>query len=291
MKLALTLAQRLLLLLFTFIICYAITSMCVHVLGKVLGSNLSALMRISALTQDVIAFTVPAIATAMIVTRRPADLLSLRTRPRAVFLLLTAAIMFVSMPMLENIIYWNYNLSLPEWAAAYESWARQMEKTAFETMSAIADKGSIGSLIVSILIVGVAAGFSEELLFRGCFQRLLTTGGVNPHVAIWTVAAVFSALHFQFFGFVPRMLLGAYFGYLLLWTRSVWVPMAAHILNNSVYVLIAWLQLRKGEAITDEPTQWGLVPALLSTVATAGALFMVWKLGRRYAAADTAGQQ
>ena len=93
---------------------------------------------------------------------------------------------------------------------------------------------------MNILIIGVLAGFGEELFFRGTFMRLMTTGRVNPHVAIWTVAVVFSAMHLQFFGFVPRTLLGAYFGYLLYWSRSLWVPIIIHASNNIIYVVWQW---------------------------------------------------
>ncbi|MDE6269714.1 MAG: CPBP family intramembrane metalloprotease, partial [Muribaculaceae bacterium] len=99
----------------------------------------------------------------------------------------------------------------------------------------------------NILIIGVAAGVSEELFFRGALQRLLSTGGMSTHAAVWTAAVVFSAMHLQFFGFVPRMLLGAYFGYLLVWSRSIWLPAAAHALNNTVYVIMQWYYLRNGE--------------------------------------------
>ena len=46
------------------------------------------------------------------------------------------------------------------------------------------------------------------------------------------------------------MLLGAYFGYLLIWTGSLWAPVAAHMLNNMMFVLTAWLQVRDGEPVT-----------------------------------------
>ena len=64
----------------------------------------------------------------------------------------------------------------------------------------------------------------------------------NKHLAVWIVAFVFSTLHFQFYGFVPRMLLGAIFGYAYLWSGSLWVPVIAHAYNNSSVVVMTWLQ-------------------------------------------------
>ena len=281
MKLALSLTQRLLLLLFIFIVCYAITALCVKIAGGILSDNLPAYLRISAMLQDVFAFIVPAVATALVVTRRPADLLMIRSRPGITVFMLVVALLFVSIPFQEAVIYWNYHITLPHWAQGFETWARQMENAAFETMKCLLGNTSVVALIVNLLIIGVAAGFSEELLFRGCLQRLLTTGGVNRHVAVWVVAVIFSALHFQLFGFVPRMLLGAYFGYLLIWTGSLWAPVAAHVLNNMMFVLTAWLQVRNGEPVTNEPSLWHPAAIAASAALSAAVLWALWKFGRR----------
>ncbi|MDE6391000.1 MAG: CPBP family intramembrane metalloprotease, partial [Duncaniella sp.] len=94
-----------------------------------------------------------------------------------------------------------------------------------------------GSTIASILIVGVLAGLSEELYFRGALQRLLATSPLGAHTAVWVTATLFSLMHMQFYGLVPRILLGALFGYLFLWTGSIWLPVIIHALNNSIYIL------------------------------------------------------
>ena len=80
-------------------------------------------------------------------------------------------------------------------------------------------------------------GIGEEMLFRGTIQRIFSEGKVNTHIAVWCSAFIFSALHFQLFGFIPRMLLGAFFGYLYVWSGSLWLPILAHALNNSLSTL------------------------------------------------------
>ena len=95
---------------------------------------------------------------------------------------------------------------------------------------------TIGSIIMSILIIGLLAGFSENF-FRGALQRLLSTAGRNIHVAVWLTAFIFSAVHMQFYGFVPRMLLGAMFGYMAVWSGSLWIAVIAHATNNSLVVI------------------------------------------------------
>ena len=251
MKLALSLTQRLLLLLFIFIVCYAITALCVKIVGAVLSDNLPAYLRISAMLQDVFAFIVPAVATALVVTRRPADLLMIRSRPGITVFMLVVALLFVSIPFQEAVIYWNYHITLPHWAQGFEAWARQMENAAFETMKCLLGDTSVVALIVNLLM------------------------------AVWVVAVIFSALHFQLFGFVPRMLLGAYFGYLLIWTGSLWAPVAAHVLNNMMFVLTAWLQVRNGEPVTNEPSLWHPAAIAASAALSAAVLWALWKFGRR----------
>lgn len=278
--LVLSLGQRLLLLLCIFLVCFLITSAAAYLLGRALQGNPPAAMRISAVLQDVLVFIVPAVATALLVTRRPAELLCLLKSPHFNTCLLIAAMLIVSIPLQEAIIYWNYHIELPASMAALEQAVRQMEEAANGAMKILLADTSTGALLVNILIVGVFAGVSEELLFRGCFQRLLTTGGVNRHAAVWLVAFCFSALHFQLFGFIPRMLLGAYFGYLLLWTRSLWAPVLAHTLNNTLFVITAWHQARiyGPEGLDNEPEIWPLWLTVFSGVLTAAVLYLLWRM-------------
>jgi membrane protease YdiL (CAAX protease family) len=92
------------------------------------------------------------------------------------------------------------------------------------------------------------------------YKRQVLGHGKKPawtmHVTIWTVAVLFSAIHLQFFGFVPRLLLGAWFGYLLWWTGSIWVPVLAHFTNNALSTLATY-SLNKG-LLSENPDGIGL---------------------------------
>lgn len=278
--LVLTLGQRLMLFACIFIICYIITTVLVVVLGHILAGRGVAALRIGTIVQDVIAFIVPAVATAVIVCRRPADLLCLRLRPQPTMVLLAIVALIVSEPAQEAVIYWNYNWQLPQSMAGLARALHELEDTAAAAMRLMLADTGVPSLIVNLLVVGVAAGVAEELLFRGCFQRLLITGGVNRHVAIWVVAVCFSAMHMQLFGFVPRMLLGAYFGYMLLWSRSIWVPVIAHVFNNMAYVATAWVQVRRSgaEVLDQEPTLWNWWLTAGSAVLASAAIYAAYRL-------------
>ena len=242
----LTLRQRLI-----FFICIAIIGFLISgVCGGLILSKFpdsTAAMRIAAVIQSLFQLILPAIVTAMIVTRRPASFLAVDRRINLPVALLALAGLIAATPAMNLIISLNQSLSLPESLSSIENALRSMEDNAARSISLLQGDHTVGNLIMNILIIGVLAGFGEELFFRGTFMRLMTTGRINPHVAIWTVAIVFSAMHLQFFGFVPRTLLGAYFGYLLYWSRSLWIPIIIHAANNIIYVCWQWVYEPSGK--------------------------------------------
>lgn len=193
-------------------------------------------MRVMIMLQDLLIFILPVIVTAILVSRRPADLIGVARGVSWPVFIIALAVLLASMPLMNRIVEWNNSLTLPAGLAQLEAQMRTMEETAEATIRSLMGNYGIGSYIMAVLLVGIMAGVSEELFFRGGIQRLLSTGGVNRHVAIWFTAFVFSAIHMQFFGFVPRLLLGALFGYMLSWSGSVWLPAIIHSINNTLVV-------------------------------------------------------
>lgn len=198
------------------------------------------MLRISTVVQDVMLFITPAVVTAIIVSTQPASLLGINTRIDTKLLLLAVVTFLFAMPALDAVVRLNNQMSLPASLSGVEEWMRTMEQSARQQVELLLGPHTAGDLIVDLLIVGFLAGLSEELFFRGALQRLLTATGINPHIAIWTVALIFSAFHMQFFGFFPRMLLGAFFGYLFWWSGSLWVAISIHVLNNCIVVVDTW---------------------------------------------------
>lgn len=255
--------------------------LCVSALCLIVGSVISGVVlmggtdtprvRVATILQDIVIFIVPAICTAVIITRQPADFLLAGRIPAATSFVIVALTLLVGIPAMESVINWNASIELPESWSSVAEWMKASESRAAAMVETLIGRHTASSLIVTILIVGVLAGFSEELFFRGTIQRLLITSNVNHHVAIWGTAVLFSAVHMQFFGFVPRMLLGAYFGYLAWWTRSLWLPVFAHCFNNSLAGFAMWHSGgQNGEdiqKIIDGPVA-GWVVALISVVLT-----------------------
>lgn len=208
-------------------------------------------LRIAAVTQDVLVFIVPAVVTALIVSHLPARLLAVDRGVDSRMFFLACLLYICGTPLLEAVVKLNDSMVLPAVFADMEQWMRQMEENAREQVKLLFGGDTIADLVVSILIVGVLAGFSEELFFRGGLQRLLSCSRLGHHGAIWITAALFSAFHMQFFGFFPRLLLGAYFGYLLWWSGSLWLPIALHILNNTIVVATQWAGATSETPLTD----------------------------------------
>lgn len=238
-------SQRLLTLILFIFIGLIVAGFISILMGKILD-NPTASMRITATMQDLIAFSLPAIAMALISTKQPATFLSVDKKVGAESIMLTIGVMMISIPAMNYLIEWNELITFPESLASVEQWMKTSEQQAQENINTLLGRTSIADLIMSILIVGVMTGFAEEILFRGALLKLIATANkkVNIHFAIWATAFLFSAIHMQFYGFFPRLLLGAFFGYLLWWSGSLWLPIIAHAFNNITTVTFTWLTKR-----------------------------------------------
>ena len=205
-----------------------------------LGSERTRIL-LSSSVQCILAFCIPSIILARFSSNKWAEWLELTKIPKLRSIFGVVIVYILSLPAMEWLIEWNSNLHFTEKFSEIESTLRAWEESAENTTKILLEANGWTSVLSGIIIIGILTGFSEELFFRGGLQGLLTRGGLNKNLCVWLAAMVFSMMHFQFFGFVPRLLMGAFFGYLLIWTRRIWVPVFAHILNNSVVVISAAL--------------------------------------------------
>lgn len=155
--------------------------------------------------------------------------------------LLLLFIMLGSLLFNSVIIDWNANISLPESWSALEDFMKEAEENRMTMTRFLTDFASPMEFLVGILVIGIIAGISEEVFFRGVFQPKMHIYTNNTHVSVWITAFIFSAIHIQFYGLFPRMVLGAIFGYLYFYSGSLVYPIIAHILNNSLTVTLVYL--------------------------------------------------
>lgn len=189
-------------------------------------------------------------------------------------------LMLVALPAINLLSYWNQQMSLPAFLEPLEQWMKTSEESAKVLTEQFMHTTTLGGLIINLLLMAVLPALGEELTFRGVLQRLLTPRITTsspycqtPHIAIWCSALLFSSIHLQFYGFVPRMLMGALFGYMLVWTGTIWVPILMHFTNNAAAVLLYFVSLRAGwdmekmDAIGTNDTLWLGVVSMVITIA------------------------
>ncbi|MBT3385094.1 MAG: CPBP family intramembrane metalloprotease [Prolixibacteraceae bacterium] len=156
-------------------------------------------------------------------------------------LLLVFVIAFFAAPFINFIGEINAKMQFPGWLSGIESWMKNAEEKAAVITEAFLKVDSVGALLFNIFMIAFLPAIGEELLFRGVIQRIFTNMTKNHHRGIWISAILFSALHLQFYGFVPRMFLGVLFGYMLVWGGSMWLPIIAHFLNNALAVIAMFM--------------------------------------------------
>ena len=191
--------------------------------------------------QNLLVFIAPALLFAWMIYRKPLHFLCLDKGPEWKDVAIVVAVMILSLPAMNYLVDLNSQMHLPSWLSGVEEWMRESEDAAQELTSSLLNTTSPAEMLLLVLVVGVLTGIGEEMFFRGALLGVFLQKPVNKHVSIAFVAIVFSAFHLQFFGFFPRLLLGLWFGYLVLWTRSLWIPIIAHALNNSIVVVATYL--------------------------------------------------
>ncbi len=152
-------------------------------------------------------------------------------------------IMICAIPGINLLAALNNELVLPDSMRFIEQYLRQMEEEAALLTERFLQADDVWGLFINVGLMALLPALAEEISFRGVLQQLL---GGRTHVAIWLTAFIFSAIHMQFYGFVPRMLMGALFGYVFVWTGSLWVPIVMHFVNNGIAVLCYYILSRDG---------------------------------------------
>ncbi len=191
--------------------------------------------------QSIGIFIIPPFIIAWLISDKPLDYLQVLRRPDFISVIAVIGIVFFSNPLINWMNELNSKLSLPEWLNSVQTWMQNSEDQATKITEAFLTGNSISFLIKNIILIGILPAVGEELLFRGIVQQLFKKMYGNAHLAIWISAALFSALHLQFFGFLPRLLLGAMFGYMLEWSGSLWLPIIGHFINNTTAVVAYYL--------------------------------------------------
>lgn len=182
-------------------------------------------------------FIFPPLLFAYWVSRKIATYLLLNVKPQIKVIVVSIMIIFASLPFISWLGEINQSLSLPESLSGIENWMERMENKANELITAFLNVKSLGAMLFNVFMIAIIPAVGEEFLFRGVILRLFKEWTKNAHIAVLVSAFLFSALHLQFYGFMPRLLLGVILGYLFVWSGSLWVPMLIHFINNAFAII------------------------------------------------------
>jgi hypothetical protein len=203
-------------------------------------NGLSAASTIQMISQIGV-FILPPIALALLISDNPAQWLGIGKKPTLPLLITSVIVMFSILPLIQQLATWNEAINLPAFLDSIEQWMLEKEKQAEEISLKFLEVSSIKGLLLNMVMIGILPAVGEELLFRAALQPMLGKMLKNVHFGIILSAILFSMMHLQFYGFIPRFGLGLLLGYFYLWSGSILVPMLMHFVNNASAVLVFYL--------------------------------------------------
>ena len=238
--------------------------------------NIIAGLKLFQLFSAIGLFIVPPIIYGITISKNPFQTLGLNLSSKTVNYSLVVFLMVISMPIMSWIVELNASIVFPSYLSDIEQWMRNSENDAIELTKAFLTFDGLVSLFYVLIIVAVVPAIGEELLFRGVLQKIFIQWTNNPHWGIWITAFLFSALHMQFFGFFPRLLLGAIFGYLFLWSKSLWLPILGHFINNATVVVASYLYPESINEMESSLFEDSSTNILISIISLALVIAVLW---------------
>lgn len=185
---------------------------------------------------------------------------------------------FFLIPVVGLTATLNDMIHLPDFLDGLSAWMAEVEAESNSILKTILGDQGVCVLLLNILICAVFPAVCEEFFFRGTLQPFFRNWFRNKHAAVWVTAFIFSAIHLQFSGFFARLLLGAYLGYLFVWSGSLWLPILAHLLHNTLSIVfpnvIAYFDL----PISENASLLQQLPlALMCIIISVGLILMLYR--------------
>jgi uncharacterized protein len=206
------------------------------------GNSSIAFLRYLLIMEQVCFFIVPSLYLIKQMTVPPGNIRPYFPVPSGKDVALVILLAFCLFPVTWLTGELNSGMHLPESLSGIEKWMIAKENEANNVLERISAADTFWVMMLNLIIIAFLPAIGEEMIFRGIFQRIFQRLFRNDNVGIWFIAFIFSAIHLQFFGFVPRFILGLVFGYLYYWSGTLWLPMIAHFINNAVPVVRVYLE-------------------------------------------------
>lgn len=208
----------------------------------VTGSDIMGLnsLRFMQISSQIFTFVLPPIVYALLIKENPFKSLGFN-KTTITWLFLGVAMMYAILPLNSVFAEWNANIKFPDSMTDFERLLQDMQERATEIMEKFVNVTSIGGLILNLFMIAGLAALGEELLFRSIIQTSLIKVCKNAHIGIIIASAIFSIIHMEFYGLLPRFVLGMLLGYMYYYSRSIWIPIAMHFANNGTIVFLYYL--------------------------------------------------
>lgn len=224
-------------------------------------------------------FLIPAFLFAYLDGRRIGEYLKINFKPALPVLIIAGITILAAVPLINFTGELNGRMKLPAFLSDVEMWMKESENTAKIITDAFMNSPTTGGFLVNILMIAIIPAIGEEFVFRGILQKLFHQWTKNIHVAIFISAFFFSSVHFQFYGFIPRFVMGVFLGYSFAWSGSLWVPVFIHFVNNAAAVVLSYFADMGKIDNTFDTVGTGdsaTVPVLISSVLTAALIFLLY---------------
>jgi membrane protease YdiL (CAAX protease family) len=211
--------------------------------------------------QDISLLIIPSIIILGLMKPEPAARLTELKMPQLKEIGLVIILTFCIFPITAFTGQINSAMHLPGWLSGVEHWMIEKEEKADNLIDLLVASNIFWVMILNLLTIALIPAIAEEMIFRGVFQKIFYNLFKSGHMAIWFTSFLFSTIHFQFFGFIPRFILGLVFGYLFFWSGTLWLPVISHFVNNAFPVILSYIQ---GMAKFNSPSD---VPLLKQAIA------------------------
>lgn len=230
--------------------------------------------------QSIGLFVAPPFAIGFLFSGKSFDFLNLNKLAKPTSYIAAILLIIFAIPSINFMADINSKLVLPNFMSGIEQWMKSSEENAAVITKLFLSVDSFWGLLLNIFMIALIPAIGEELIFRGVLQNIFIRWTKNTHWGIFIAAFVFSFIHFQFYGFLPRMFLGVLFGYLYVWSKSLWLPMLAHFINNGFAVVVSYVV--KSEGFTNKIDTLGtssetIFYTLISIVLTFLMFFYIYK--------------
>lgn len=241
------------------------------------------LMKVAQAVSVIMVFILPACMFVLFFSTDKLHYFLLHRSPPFLFIVISCVLIITALPLIAYLEGLNKAVTMPAVFSEIEAWMKASEMKIQQIEEAFLKDQSVGDLLMNLFVIAFMAAFSEELFFRGLIQRSMLNLSKNVHLSVWITAILFSAFHMQFYGFIPRVLLGAVLGYTYVWSGSLWTSVIVHFLNNALVLVLIYMVNtgylpKEVEQIGMESDKVTLSWALSSLAMVLGSMFLLYRL-------------